>query len=154
MRVICKVTAILLMAVIIPLSTATNAQDTVVLAAEVRAAETAFAQTMADRDAAAFGQFVAEDAVFLGNQSVLRGRAAILSGWARFFDGDDAPFSWAPETVEVLESGDLAISSGPVLDPDGNRVGTFNSVWRLENGSWKVVLDKGCPPCNCDGGSE
>jgi ketosteroid isomerase-like protein len=35
-----------------------------------------------------------------------------------------------------------------VRDPDGRQIGTFNSVWRREaDGSWKVVFDKGCPPC-------
>jgi hypothetical protein len=48
--------------------------------------------------------------------------------------------------VQVLESGTLGISSGPVRDPAGNRVGTFNSVWRLEaDGKWKIIFDKGCP---------
>ena len=48
--------------------------------------------------------------------------------------------------VEVLDSGTLALSTGPVLDPDGRRVGTFSSVWRREaDGAWLVVFDKGCP---------
>ena len=58
--------------------------------------------------------------------------------------------SWRPEEVEVLESGKLAIRSGPVLGPDGKRSGTFNSIWRLEpDGRWRVIFDKGCPPCDC-----
>jgi len=55
------------------------------------------------------------------------------------------------EFVEVLESGTLAMSSGPVRDPSGKRTGTFNSVWRRESdGKWKIVLDNGCPACNCE----
>ena len=61
-------------------------------------------------------------------------------------------FSWAPAEVEVLDSGTLAMTSGPVYDPSGTRTGTFTSVWRAEkDGSWKIVLDKGCPPCDCGG---
>ena len=38
----------------------------------------------------------------------------------------------------------------PIRDPSGKRTGTFNSVWRREkDGRWKVVFDKGCPPCDC-----
>lgn len=114
---------------------------------EVRAAELAFARSMAQRDHAAFASFVSEEAVFLG-QEALRGRRAVAEGWKPFFEGDAAPFSWEPERVVVLDSGDLALSTGPVFDPAGERVGTFNSTWRREaDGRWRVVFDIGCPPC-------
>jgi ketosteroid isomerase-like protein len=115
----------------------------------VRSREIAFAKTMADRDHAAFAAFVSEEALFLG-PTVLRGRQAVAEGWRPFFEGAQAPFSWEPERVEVINSGTLAISTGPVRGPDGQRVGTFNSTWRLEpDGQWRVVLDLGCPPCRC-----
>lgn len=117
------------------------------LAEQVWDAETAFAATMAERDLAAFRSHIADEAVFFTGR-VLRGAEEIAAGWSPFFEGESAPFSWEPEQVEVLDSGTLALSSGPVFDPEGNRIGTFNSVWRLEpDGNWKVVFDKGCPPC-------
>ena len=117
---------------------------------QVRAAETAFAKSMADRDLAAFTMLLGDDAVFFGGKGVMRGKSAVAAEWKRFFDGPAAPFSWAPAEVEVLPSGNLGFSSGPVLDPKGNRIGTFNSVWqRHPDGSWKIVFDKGCPPCDC-----
>ncbi len=126
-----------------------DAETPAKLAEQVRAREIAFAQTMADRDHAAFAAFVAEEALFLG-PTVLRGRAAVAEGWKPFFEGPGAPFSWEPERVEVIDSGTLAISTGPVRGPDGQRVGTFNSTWRFEgDGQWRVVLDIGCPPCRC-----
>jgi len=97
---------------------------------QVRAAETAFAKSMADRDLAAFTELLADDTVFWGGKGALRGKAAVAADWKRFFDGPAAPFSWAPSEVEVLTSGDLGFTSGPVLDPKGNRIGTFNSVWK------------------------
>lgn len=118
------------------------------LVGQVRAAETAFAQTMAARDHAAFGDFIADEGVFFGSRDTLRGGAAVREGWKRFFEGDEAPFSWRPETIEVLPSGTLALSSGPVLDPSGAPAGVFTSIWRLEaDGKWRVVFDRGCPPC-------
>src|SRR6186713_980986 len=87
---------------------------------QVRAAETAFAKSMADRNLPAFTALLADDTVFFGGKGVLRGKAAVAADWKRFFDGPAAPFSWAPAEVEVLPSGNLAFTSGPVLDPKGN----------------------------------
>ena len=129
---------------------APQASRTARLADEVRAAEASFARTMAARDHAAFAAHLASEAVFFGANDVLRGRTAVAAGWKRFFDGPTAPFSWEPAQVEVLDSGTLALSSGPVRDPQGRQTGVFNSVWRRDgNGSWKIVFDKGCPPCEC-----
>ena len=111
---------------------------------EVEAREIAFAATMADRDFNAFLTFVSPEAVFFNGNEPLRGRDAIASAWAPLFEGDDAPFSWRPDVIEVLSSGRLALTSGPVTDPSGAVVGRFNSVWRLEpDGVWMVVFDKG-----------
>ncbi|MCC6537894.1 MAG: nuclear transport factor 2 family protein [Bryobacterales bacterium] len=128
-----------------------RAETTAELEAQVRAAETAFAQTMADRDHAAFARHLAPDAVFIGGPNVLRGATEVAEGWKRFFaPGSAAPFSWAPERVVVTATGDLAFSSGPVRNPAGARVGTYNSTWRRgAGGVWKVGLDSGCPPCDC-----
>ena len=128
-----------------PVATAASAQDRAALQQQVRSREEAFAKTMADRDLRAFASFLSKEAVFVG-RSVSRGPAAITETWKRFFDGPVAPFSWRPETVEVLDSGTLALSSGPVFGPDGKRIGTFNSTWRREpDGVWRIVLDNGCP---------
>jgi ketosteroid isomerase-like protein len=128
-----------------------HAQQTLVnRVEEVRAAEIAFAKSMADRDHAAFTARLADEAVFFGGKGVTRGKAAVAADWKRFFDGPAAPFSWAPTDVELLASGNLGYTSGPVLDPKGTRIGTFNSVWqRQRDGSWKIVFDKGCPACEC-----
>jgi ketosteroid isomerase-like protein len=141
----------LVLAATVAFSRSPRAQtDTASLANEVRAAERAFAKTMADRNHAAFVSFLSDEAVFFGPQGAQRGKAAVSAGWKPFFDRPDAPFSWDPDTVEVLDSGTLGISSGPVRDPQGKRVGTFNSIWRKEaGGAWKIVFDKGCPPCDC-----
>ncbi|MBZ5559352.1 MAG: nuclear transport factor 2 family protein [Acidobacteriia bacterium] len=119
--------------------------DVTALAGQVREAERAFAKTMADRNHAAFVSFLADDTIFMGDAQTLRGKAAVAAAWKGFYDAPQAPFSWEPDRVEVLDSGTLALSSGPVRDPAGTRVGTFNSVWRRENGgAWKIVFDKGC----------
>jgi len=119
------------------------------LRADVVATETAFAQTMARRDPAAFASFIADDAVFFSGSTALRGKAAVVDAWQRWYSTPQAPFSWAPETVEVLASGSLALSSGPVHDPQGKRIGRFSSIWRREaDGGWRIVFDKGENACD------
>jgi ketosteroid isomerase-like protein len=118
------------------------------LGQEVERTERAFAQTMSERDLRGFVSFLSKDAVFFSGDEVLRGRDAVARAWTAFYDGPNAPFSWEPETVEVLESGDLALSTGPVRDAGGALVGTFTSIWRREApGVWRIVFDKGTPAC-------
>ena len=115
---------------------------------EVMATERAFAQTMADRDLEAFASFLADEAIFFSESGPLRGKQAIVDGWSRFYEGQDAPFSWEPDEVEVLESGTLALSTGPVYDPAGELVARFNSTWRREGAhTWRIVFDKGHEVC-------
>lgn len=134
--------------VLAALAATAQAQTTAALQEQVRQAEAGFARSMAERNFAAFQSYLAEDAVFFGKHSVARGKAEVAASWKPLFDGPRASFSWTPAQVEVLPSGTLAHSSGPVLDASGTQFGTFNSVWRREkDGSWKVVLDKGCDVC-------
>jgi ketosteroid isomerase-like protein len=114
------------------------------VAAEVEAREIAFAKTLADRDFEAFLGFISPEAVFFNGNDALRGRDEVARAWAAFFEGPTAPFSWGPDVVEVLASGDLALSSGPVRDATGQPAGRFNSIWRKDaDGQWRVVFDKG-----------
>lgn len=117
---------------------------------QVLATERAFAKTMADRDQAAFSQFISDEAIFYSGERPLRGKQEIVEAWARFFRSSTAPFSWAPKDVEVLASGRLAISSGPVRDKDGKLIARFTSIWRREAAdTWRIVFDKGEDLCNC-----
>jgi len=125
------------------------AEDRAALTEQVRATEIAFARTLADRDVKKFRSMIAPDVIWLGDRP-LHGPDEVVSSWQKFFDAAQPPFSWSPELVEVQEGGKLALTTGPVLNPSGKRVGTFNSMWRREaGGKWRVVIDHGCPPCDC-----
>lgn len=117
---------------------------------QVADTERAFAATMKARDLAAFTGFLSEETVFYSGPVPLRGPAQVTQFWKKFYDGKDAPFSWEPDQVDVIDSGALAHSSGPVYDPAGKLVGRFNSVWRQESpGKWRIVFDKGQDICDC-----
>ena len=126
------------------------AEDRAALAEQVRATEIAFAKTLADRDVKKFRNMIAPDVIWLADRP-LRGPDEVVSNWQKFFDAPQPPFSWAPELVEVQDGGKLALSTGPVLNPAGKRVGTFTSIWRREpSGDWKIIFDRGCPACDCE----
>jgi ketosteroid isomerase-like protein len=120
-------------------------------AASLRASETAFARSMADRDATAFASFIADDAVFVNGGKPLRGKAEVLAFWTqRFFaPGTPAPFAWQPEQAEVLADGQLGYTEGPVRGPDGRVIARFHSTWRFDAalGRWLVVFDNGAAAC-------
>ena len=113
-------------------------------ALKVEAREIAFAKTMADRNFEAFLSFISPEAVFFRGNTPLKGRDAVSRAWRPYFDDAAAPFSWHPDVVELLPSGGLALTSGPVRGPSGETIGRFNSIWRRdEDGIWRVVFDKG-----------
>jgi ketosteroid isomerase-like protein len=117
---------------------------------QVADTERAFAATMKARDLAAFTRFLSQETVFYSGPVPLRGPGQVTQFWKKFYEGKDAPFSWEPDQVEVIDSGTLAHSSGPVYDPQGKLIGRFNSVWRQEApGQWRIVFDKGQEICDC-----
>ncbi len=119
--------------------------DNAALQKQVMDTELGFAKTMADRDHTAFASFIAEEAVFLNGGRPLRGKQAVADYWKRFYIGPQAPFSWKPDRVQVLDSGGLAYSTGPVFDADGKQFARFYSTWRREpDGAWRIVFDDGC----------
>lgn len=133
---------------IAPMSVRAQSGDTASLRQQVVAAERAFAKAMADRDHAAFQTHLSDEAIFFNGEEPIRGKDAVAAAWRSFFTGPDAPFSWDPDRVAVLDSGALALSTGPVRDPSGKIIGRFNSIWRREaSGEWRVVFDKGSPVC-------
>ncbi len=115
---------------------------------EVLATERAFAQSMADRDFEAFASFLSEECIFFSGPTPLRGKAEVSAAWKRYYSDPAAPFSWEPGQVEVLDSGDLALSTGPVYDPAGTLIATFTSIWRREApGTWRIIFDRGNDVC-------
>ena len=120
---------------------------------DVRCREIGFSRAVETQDREQFASFVDPDARFVGAK-VDRGKDVITEAWAVFFSGDLPSIQWRPQIIEVLGSGDLALSRGPyrIIDKDENGEareawGTFNSVWRMNaDGEWLVVFDAGSFP--------
>ena len=144
------VVAILCLAALSGCTTVTPRASNADLQRQVADTERAFAKTMADRNLAAFASFLADDTVFFTSTRALRGKSQVTDFWKRFYEGPTPPFSWQPEIVEVLDSGDLALSFGPVRDPNGKHFANFTSIWRLEApGTWRIIFDRGSEVCDC-----
>ena len=117
--------------------------DLAATAAEVKAAEIAFATTMADRKFDRFADFVADDAVFNGDKPHI-GKPAVLEAWKGFFGATPAPFSWSPDAIAPTADGRYAISTGLARDAAGRVISRFTSIWRKDaDGHWRVVADQG-----------
>ena len=120
---------------------------------DVRCREIGFSKSVEAQDRETFASFIDPDARFVGGK-IDRGRDVITEAWAVFFTGDLPSIKWRPQIIEVLDSGDLALSRGPyrIIDKDENGDtregwGTFNSVWRQNaDGEWLVVFDAGSFP--------
>lgn len=122
---------------------------------QVADTERAFAASMKARDLAAFNSFLADDTVFFSGPVPLHGKKAVTEFWKKFYDKPEAPFSWEPSEVEVLASGDLAFSAGPVYDPAGKLISKFSSIWkRQKDGKWKIIFDHGWDVCDCKKGGQ
>ena len=143
-----KLVAALFMWTVTTLATASTTHAE--LKKQVADTERAFAASMKARDHAAFVSFLAEDTVFFNGRVPLRGKQAVGAFWKKFYAAPDAPFAWEPTEVEVLDSGLLAHSSGPVYDPAGKLISKFSSVWQREaSGKWKIIFDHGWDVCDC-----
>jgi ketosteroid isomerase-like protein len=111
--------AAIALAVTILVPARTSAQAPATAGREVFAAESTFAVSFARRDTTAFAALLAPDAVFVGRVEAMHGKAEVVEGWRPLLTAAAPPFSWKPERVEVLASGMLAHSSGPVYNRQG-----------------------------------
>ena len=141
-----KTTLALLAALLLPAGAA-DVADAADPGAEVRDAETAFARAFAERDAARFRAFLAEDTTFLSPPAVMKGPDQVMAKWLKYLEPKEAPFSWKPEHVAVNGDGSIGFSTGPVFDPKGTQIAVYTSVWvKRKDGSWKILFDgPGCP---------
>ncbi|MGD2115393.1 MAG: nuclear transport factor 2 family protein [Acidobacteriota bacterium] len=120
--------------------------------AAVIAADQALAAAVAAGEPETFAALLAEDAVFLGGAGILRGRDAVVEGWAPLMAEDRAvELTWAPSGVRMAASGDLAYTigdfaltalTGSEQEEEQTSEGRYLSVWsKQEDGVWRVVAD-------------
>lgn len=128
--------------------------DRSVLEEEIRQADLALDQTVANRDIEGFRQLIADETAFYGAGGVLSSREAVAEAWAVFFDSDSGTtLTWRPTAVEAAQSGELGFSRGDytMVAPgeDGQPVesgGDYVTIWRKSSeGQWQAIVDIGNP---------
>lgn len=117
---------------------------------EIIAAETAFEKMAAEKGLAQAFWFFADDNAVIkrGNDSLIRGRDNIRHFYSRELF-TKASIKWAPDFVDVSESGDMGYTYGKYLwqlKTDDGKLnesrGVFHTVWKKQhNGEWKFVWD-------------
>ncbi len=119
---------------------------------QVRCSETAFSQSVENRDWEAFESFIHPEARFpsSGSSPAKVGPARIREVWEGSYESGERTLRWRSRSIEILRPGDLALSRGPyslrVRLEDGSweqTWGTFNSIWVREGDRWQVIFDQG-----------
>ncbi len=95
--------------------------------------------------------YYADDAVEVPNGTPLIQGKANIAKTMGFLDQKDNHLTWTPVGADISASGDLGYTYGTFefhsKDKDGKPVvnhGHYTSIWKkLQDGSWKVVLDMG-----------
>lgn len=120
------------------------------LAAEVMAADAAWAEVAASKSVERMLEFYDEEAVFIGqNGTVISGLENLRVAWTAFFAVPGIKLSWKVVQVKASRSQDLACSYGAwetEQGPPGQQTkqnGVYVFVWRKQpDGRWKVLVDK------------
>lgn len=118
--------------------------------AAIRAASAAWSQAAQAKDLDKSVSFYADDAIeFVDKGPLAKGKENIRGSWKTLLAMPGPGLSFAPTTVEVAKSGDMAYEYGLydmiTTDKKGktnDEKGKYVTVWKKQaDGSWKVALD-------------
>lgn len=117
---------------------------------ELLKADTEFASAAAARGIDGWMSFFAEDAVRMDLRGdIVRGLEAIRSSDSDLFSDPEVKLRWEPRDAVVFKDGRHGFTRGTywlVKEGEQQQIlsrGTYLSIWRLDDGKWKVILDTG-----------
>jgi ketosteroid isomerase-like protein len=115
---------------------------------ELRRADRAFAEAVAERGLEAWvAAFVPDGFMLPAAGEVVKGTVAIREAMAPAFANPEFRLIWSPLGAGVAESDDLGYTYGTYESFDGGSEptrGKYVTIWkRDEGGRWRVVLDIG-----------
>jgi ketosteroid isomerase-like protein len=115
------------------------------LQAELRQADIDFCKQTAARGLEGWMDFFATDAATIHDGKNVVGKDALREFYKPVFAGQNFSLTWTPTRAEVSRDGTLGYTYGDYEAKSGAGIshGMYVTVWRRENGRWKVALDLG-----------
>jgi ketosteroid isomerase-like protein len=117
----------------------------------LRQLEAEFMKAAAEKGAAGYMSYYADDAAELPNgEDMIQGKENIAKTMG-FLDDKNNRLTWTPVHADMAASGDLGFTYGTYefrsQDKDGKPTvshGKYTSIWKKQkDGQWKVVVDMG-----------
>jgi ketosteroid isomerase-like protein len=117
----------------------------------LRQLEGEFMKAAAERGAAGYMSYYADNAVEVPNNAPLITGKINIAKTMGFLDDKNNRLAWTPVGADISSAGDLGYTYGTFefrsVGKDGKAIseqGKYTSIWKKQNdGSWKVVLDMG-----------
>ncbi|MGZ7077436.1 MAG: YybH family protein [Candidatus Angelobacter sp.] len=108
-------------------------------------ADLEFAKQTAARRLDGWMDFFAEDASIIHDGKTVTGKQALRAFYQPVFADKDFTLTWSPTHAEAAIDGTLGYTYGDYEARSGPSIsrGMYTTIWRRENGRWKVVLDLG-----------
>jgi ketosteroid isomerase-like protein len=115
------------------------------LQAEIRQADIDFCKQTAARGLQGWMDFFAANAATIHEGKTVTGKEDLRKYYEPVFADPSFSLSWTPTRAEASQDGTLGYTYGDYEAKRGANVshGMYVTVWRRENGRWKVALDLG-----------
>jgi len=112
---------------------------------ELRQADTDFARQTAARRLEGWMDSFAADASTIQNGKAITGTPELRKYYEPVFANHDFSLTWTPVHAEAAQDGTLGYTYGAYEAKNGANAthGMYVTVWRRENGRWRVALDLG-----------
>ncbi|HEY2391293.1 MAG TPA: nuclear transport factor 2 family protein [Candidatus Angelobacter sp.] len=125
--------------------TLANSGNVAKLEQELKNADLDFAKQTAARGLDGWMDFFAEDASTISSGRMISGKEALHKYYAAVFANKDFTLTWKPVRAEASRDGTLGYTYGDYEAKEDVSIshGMYATVWRRDNGYWKVVLDMG-----------
>ena len=115
---------------------------------QLRDADLAFAKATAERRLDGWMEYFAADAAVLQDGKTITGTESLRAYYEPLFADKNFNLSWTPTNAEASKDGTMGYTYGDYEARRGSKTsrGMYLTIWRKEQGKWKVIMDTGSSP--------